>query len=71
MILAISKEKAKIKKDLNSCFYHHFHFVIRSNKISVVEKKMVVDKTLYDVLEVDQNATQETITKVRILSEFF
>jgi curved DNA-binding protein CbpA len=32
---------------------------------------MVVDRTLYDVLGVDPNATQQTISKVIIFSEFY
>ncbi len=32
---------------------------------------MVVDRTLYDVLGVEPNATQETIAKVKTRQEYF
>lgn len=45
--------------------------LVRRKKFSSLKKKMVVDRTLYDVLGVEPNATQETIAKVKTRQEYF
>jgi hypothetical protein len=37
-----------------------------NKKILIVENKMVADRTLYDLLGVEPNANQQTITRVYI-----